>query len=58
MIEMPPEYAAGAEHSHDTGDEDPGEPAARHRILCERQAWKADTFFLRWARPMGMGLRR
>lgn len=58
MITMPPEFAAGAEHSHDPGDEDPGEPAARHRIACERQAWKADTFHLRFGTPMGMGASR
>lgn len=58
MIKMPPEFDAGVARGHDPGDEDAGEPAARRRILCERQAWKADTFFLRWAHPLGMGPRR
>ena len=44
---MPPEYAAGLERGHDAGDEDPGESRQRLEIRAERQAWKADTFWLR-----------
>ncbi len=52
MITMPPEFAAGAAVFHDPGDEDPDEPAARHRISCERQAWK--ELFPSFMIPAGM----
>jgi len=57
VITMPSEFDAGVVRGHDPGDEDPGEPAARRQILCERQAWKADTFPLRFGTPMGMAPR-
>ena len=49
---MPLEFAAGQPRGHDAGDEDPGEPTRRLEIRAERQAWKADTF---WLRMYGLG---